>query len=220
VEVIELAAAKRTLVGKHSRKLRASGKVPVVLYGRGVKVSEPLEVDAREMERVYEVAGGNKIVALKVGSAKPHNVLIHEVQLGGLRGEVMHVDFYAVNMAEEITAEIPLHYVGESNAVYRDEGTLVKQLETVEVRSLPGDLPESIEVDITLLDDFEKTITLGDLVIPAGVKLVDEDLEQLVAKVEPPRSEAEMAELEEPVGDTAPASEAAEGDTAEASDAK
>jgi large subunit ribosomal protein L25 len=143
-------------------------------------------------------------VALKVGAGRPRNVLIHDVQAEPLRGELLHVDFYAIKMDEELTAEIPLHFVGESTAVYQDEGTLFRALETVEVRCLPGDLPESIEVDISVLDDFEKTITLADLQLPKGVSFVQEDLSQLVARVEAPRSEEEMAELEETPEETLP----------------
>jgi large subunit ribosomal protein L25 len=198
MEKIELAAVKRTVLGKRNRKLRAEGKVPAVVYGHGVR-NEPLELDAKVMERVYGRAGGNKIISLKVGEGRAKNVLIHDVQREASRGELVHVDFYVVRMDEEIRTSVPLHYVGESTAVYQQEGTLVKNLDAVEVEALPGELPESIEVDIAGLDDFEKSITLADLTIPAGVKLVEEDLGTLVAKVEPPRTQEEMEELEEPV---------------------
>jgi large subunit ribosomal protein L25 len=198
VEKIELVAEKRTVSGKKNRLLRATGKVPAVVYGRGVK-TEPLELEAKVIERVYRHAGGNKIVALKVGDSRSRNVLIHDVQYGSARGELTHVDFYVVRMDEELKAEVPLHFTGESEAVFKEEGTLVKNLETVEVECLPADLPESFEVDISVLDTFEKTITLADLKIPAGVKLVQEDLEMVIAKVDPPRSDAEMEALDEAV---------------------
>jgi len=202
MEKIELGAAKRTVSGKNNRLLRAAGKVPAVVYGRGVK-SELLELEAKLIERVYRHAGGNKIVALKVDDGRARNVLIHDVQHGVARGELTHVDFYVVRMDELLKAEVPLHFAGESTAVYQGEGTLVKNIETVEVECLPGDLPEAFEVDIAALDDFEKTITLADLVIPAGVKLVAEDLEMIVAKVDPPRTDEEMAELDEDVNEAA-----------------
>ena len=200
MEKIELIATKRTALGKRNRKLRAEGRVPAVVYGRGVK-NEPLELEAREIERVYARAGGNKIVALKVGEGRPKNVLIYDVQREATRGELVHVDFYAVRMDEVIRTSVPLHFTGESTAVYRDEGTLVKNLDAVEVEALPASLPELIEVDISGLDDFEKTITLNDLAVPAGVRLVEEDLSTQVAKVDPPRTAEEMAELEEPVNE-------------------
>ncbi len=198
MEKIELIAEKRTVSGKKNKGLRATGKVPAVVYGHGI-ASEPLELDGKTIERIYRSAGGNKIVTLKVGSGKSRNVLIHDVQHGSARGEITHVDFYIVRMDELLKAEVPVFFTGESNAVFQGEGTLVKGLEMVEVECLPGDLPESLEADISILDDFEKTITLGDLKIPAGVTLVEEDLSVLVAKVEPPRSDEEMAELDEAV---------------------
>lgn len=198
MEKIELVAQKRTVSGKKNKNLRLSGIVPAVVYGHGID-SEPLELEAKAIERIYRAAGGNKIVGLKVGEGKLRNVLIHDVQHGTARGEITHVDFYVVRMDELLKAEVPVFFTGESDAVFKGEGTLVKGLEMVEVECLPGDLPESLEADISKLDDFEKTITLGDLVIPKGVKLVEEDLTTLVAKVDPPRSDEEMAELDEVV---------------------
>ena len=148
------------------------------------------ELEGKTIEKIYRSAGGNKIVSLKVGSGKARNVLIHDVQHASARGEITHVDFYIVRMDEMLKAEVPVFFTGESNAVFQDEGTLVKGLEMVEVECLPGDLPEALEADISVL---------GDLKIPAGVSLVEEDLTILVAKIDPPRSDDEMAELDEAV---------------------
>jgi large subunit ribosomal protein L25 len=213
VEQVELDAKKRTVRGKQIAELRAAGRVPAVLYGHGVK-SEPIEVSSKTLERVYRVAGGNKIIDLKIGEGRPKKVLIYDIQRGPLRGELTHADFYAVKMDEELKADVPIHFIGESTAVYQDEGTLVKGFETVEVECFPADLPESIEVDISVLDDFEKTITLADLKIPQGVKLTEEDLTAMVAKIEPPRSDEELAELEEKVEEELPEG-VAEGETDE-----
>lgn len=217
MEAIELVAAKRSATGKAVQQLRSTGVIPAVVYGHGV-ASEPIEIDGREMERVYAQAGGSKIVGLKVGGAKVQNVLIQDVQTGALRGELRHVDFYAVRMDEELTTEVPLHFVGESNAVFRDEGILLKPFEAVEITCLPANLPESIEVDLSVLDDFEKTITLADLTLPKGVKFTAEDLTQLVAKVDPPRSEEEMAGLEESVAEELPQSAADDQSVKESAD--
>ena len=193
-----LTAAPRTTLGKKNAGLRADGKVPAVAYGRA-KESVSIEVDARELDKVFEQAGYNQIVDVKIGDEKPQGALIHDVQRNGRTGTIIHADLYLVRMDETLRTEIPLHFIGESTAVYQDEGTLVKNVEEIEVECLPGNLVENITVDISVLDDFEKTITLADLVIPAGIKLLEEDLETLVAKVDPPRSEDEMAELDEAV---------------------
>jgi large subunit ribosomal protein L25 len=204
-DTIELKADKRTDLGKKNKLLRDQGKIPAVVYGRGVP-AQSLILESKAIEKVYRTAGGNKIVALKVGDGRVRNVLIHDVQHGRKYGELTHLDFYIVRMDELLTAEVPLRFIGEANAVYQDEGSLIKNLETVEVECLPGDLPESFEVDISVLEDFEKTITLADLSIPKGVKLVEEDMSTVIAKVEPPRSDAEMEALDEEVDGGVPES--------------
>ena len=200
-----LNAEPRTERGKKLGKLRAKGLVPAVAYGREV-ASESVAIDLRELTKVYHHAGGNKLVDLKIGSGKARGALIHDVQLDGRSGVMIHADLYLVRMDEVLSAEIPLHFVGESTAVYQGEGTLFKNLELVEVECLPADLPESIEVDISVLDDFEKSIAVSDLVVPKGVKLLIEDMETLVVKVEAPRSDEEMADLDSELGDEVPES--------------
>jgi len=203
MDKIELVAEKRSVLGKANKKLRVEGKVPAVIYGHGV-ASQPVTVDSRVMERVWRTAGGNKIISLKVADGRARNVLIHDVQVGRAQDQLTHVDFYVVRMDEVLKTEIPLHFTGESKAVFQDEGTLVKNLETVGVECLPGDLPEVLEVDLSSLDDFEKAITLADISVPEGVKLLEENLDTIVAKVEPPRTEAEMEELDEAVTEELP----------------
>src|SRR5207253_2351160 len=151
----------------------------------------------------YAHAGGSKLVSLQIGNAKANNVLIHDAQLDARTGAVTHVDLYQVRMDEKIKTELPLRFVGESTAVYQDEGTLLKNLEAIEIEALPGDLPEALEVDISILDDFEKTIHVSDLVAPNGVEILT-DGEELVAKVDPPRTDAEMEELDEAVTEELP----------------
>jgi large subunit ribosomal protein L25 len=204
MDKIELGAVKRDVRGHKVSDLRAAGMVPAVIYGRGVRQTELLELDARTLERVYRLAGGNKIVSLKIGDRQPRNVLIHEIQRGAIKGELKHVDFYAVRMDEVLKAEVPIRFVGESTAVYQGEGTLIKNIEAIGVECLPADLPDNIEVDISVLDDFDKAITLADLSLPAEVKLLEEDLTAVVAKVEPPRTDEEIAELEEEPGEAVP----------------
>jgi large subunit ribosomal protein L25 len=203
MEKILLEAQARIAGSKRAAKLRATGQVPAVLYGHGTE-SEALSLPAKDLERAYHLAGGNKILSLKIGDARAKNVLITDVQQEAVKGTLTHADFYVVRMDEELHAEIPLHFTGESTAVYQGEGSLMKNLESLEVACLPGDLPESIEVDISVLDDFDKTITVADLKVPQGVKLLIEDADTLVVKVEPPRSDEEMAQLDEAVSEELP----------------
>lgn len=212
VDVIELAAQSREARGKQVKAVRAEGNVPAVIYGHGAD-AQALSVSLRGLTKVFSDAGSNKMVALSVDDSKPYNVMIQDVQTDSRNGQIIHADFYKVKMNEKIKAEIPLHFVGESTAVYKLEGSLIQGLTTVEVESLPANLPESIEVDIAVLDDFDKSIHVSDLTIPSNVELLTE-ITELVAKVEPPRSDEEMEELDAPVVDElAEGEEAAEGES-------
>ena len=209
VETIELAAQKREVTGKKVRTLRAEGNVPAVLYGNGIE-SQILTVSQRTLTKVFGVAGSNKIVSLSVDDSKPHSVMIHHVQADSRTGAITHADFYKVKMNEKIKAEIPLHVVGESTAVYKLEGSLIQSLATVEVEALPANRPENIEVDISGIEDFDTTIHVKDLKIPGNVELLTDENE-LVIKVDPPRSDEELEELDEAVGDEVPEGVAEEG---------
>lgn len=215
MDKLVLEAGQRELLGKAVKKLRAGGKLPAVAYGHGFD-PQALELDAKEAEKVYRQAGSSKIIQLKVGDGRARNALIHDVQTDARTGALVHADLYLVRMDEELTAEVPLHFTGETPLVYQQEGTLVKGLESVEVRCLPANLPENLEVDIAALDEFEKTITLAELKLPEGVKLVAEEPEAiLVAKVEPPRSDEELAELDAEVSEQLPEGVAEEETAAE-----
>lgn len=215
MDTISLTATKRTELGKQVKKLRANGFVPAVVYGHG-NDPQPISLESKAVEKVYASAGSNKIVGLKIADGKDHNVLFYDVQHDSRTGAIMHADLYLVRMDEKIRTEVPLHFTGESTAVYQMEGTLFKNLETLEIEALPANLPESIEVDISILDDFEKSIHVSELIIPENVTLLT-DPEELVAKVEEPRSEEELAELEAEVVEELPegAEEDAEGEAQE-----
>jgi large subunit ribosomal protein L25 len=197
-----LALNAREQKGKQNRQLRRDGLVPGVVYGHGDE-AQAVSTEAKVLEKVYAEAGGNKIIGLKIDDAHQKNALIHDVQQDVRTGQLIHADFYLVRMDEKIKTEVPLHFIGESTAVYQQEGTLMRPQETVEIEALPADLPESLEVDISVLDDFSKTITAADLQIPADVELLT-DPETLIAKVDPPRSDEELEELDEAVGEAVP----------------
>lgn len=202
MEKLMLEAEPRTATGKANAKLRDAGKMPAVVYGHGVD-SETVQLDHKIASRVYHQAGSAKLVELKL-DGKKRNVLFHDVHKDGRSGTLLHADLYVVRMDELIKTEVPLTFVGESTAVYQQEGTLIKTIESVEIECLPGNLPESLNIDISVLDDFDKTITLADLPLPEGVRLLEEELSLVVASVEPPRSDEELAELDEAVGDAVP----------------
>jgi large subunit ribosomal protein L25 len=219
MEKISIIAHKRDVFGKKLHALRSTGNVPAIVYGQD-KDAESVIVNTHEFSKIYAHAGHNTIIDLKIDQAASDNVLIQDIATDPVTGDITHADFYRVNMNQEIRTSVPLHFVGESPAVYQQEGTLLTNIEEVEVETLPGKLPANIEVDVTGLDDFEKTIHISDLVVPEGVKILVEP-EELVCKVDPPRSEEEMEALNEDIGLAAPpeeGEEAAEGEEASEGD--
>lgn len=125
-----------------------------------------------------------------------HNVLIRETQAHPLKGNITHIDFYQVRMDEKVTADVQLEPEGET-AVVRDlSGILIHNLDSIQVEALPKDLPHDIKVDLTKLVDFDSVIRVADLVLPAGVTVLD-DPEEVVVSVQRPRTEEDLAELSE-----------------------
>jgi large subunit ribosomal protein L25 len=197
MEKLLLQAQSRDVVGKKVKGYRKDGMVPAVVYGHQVEPKN-LWVSFLDFSRMYAKAGENTIVELQVDGGKGVNVLIHDTQLDPLSGNFSHVDFFQVRMDEEIEAAIPLEFVGESEAVKTLGGMLLKNIDEVEVSCLPADLPHSIAVDISVLKTFDDHIKVVDLQVPAKVKVVSEP-ETIVASVEAPRTEAELAALDEKV---------------------
>ncbi|MEX1111906.1 MAG: 50S ribosomal protein L25, partial [Candidatus Andersenbacteria bacterium] len=133
-------------------KTRHGGSIPGVLYGHGLE-SKSVQVGEKEFNRVFSETGSTSLVMLTIDDTE-HPVLIREVQYHPLKGNVMHIDFYQVRMDEEITAAVPLTFVGESAAVKDKGGVLVRSMDSVEVEALPQNLPHDIEIDISLLKTF------------------------------------------------------------------
>jgi large subunit ribosomal protein L25 len=197
MDQIELKTEARSLTGRHVKKLRAQGYVPAILYGRQVKAT-PIQIEDTLLHKVLARAGGNTLIALQIGKKKPVLTLAREIQRDVLRHNILHVDFYQVVMTEKIAAEVPLVLTGIAPAVENVGGILVHGLNTVEVQCLPGDLPSSIEVDLSPLVDFNDTVTMADLPVPPSVTILS-DPESVVARIEAPRIVEEEEEAVEEV---------------------
>ncbi|MFA6183700.1 MAG: 50S ribosomal protein L25 [Parcubacteria group bacterium] len=194
---VNLKANPRDLKNENLNSKRINGEIPAVLYGQG-KENINIWVNALAFGKVFDEAGENTVVALEIQGGEKENVLIYDFQSNPLSGKITHIDLLRVNMKEEVETEIPLVFVGEAPAVKELGGTLVKVLDEVEVRCLPGNMPHELTVDLTKLVSFEDKITVGDLVVSADVEILDNP-ETMIAAVSAPRSEEELAELNEKV---------------------
>lgn len=180
--------------------IRRESAVPGVVYGYGLD-NQNVSVDLIAFQKVLNSAGYTSLVSLVISGdkAEEHTVLIREVQTHPVRDNITHIDFYQPRLDKPIRAQVPLHFIGESEAVRDLGGVLVRPLEEVDLEALPANLPHDIEVDISILKDFETVIHVKDLSLPADVKLYHED-EEVVALVQPPRTEEELeADLTEEV---------------------
>lgn len=194
MQTFTLAATTRKITGKVVGAIRRSGRVPAVVYGGGTK-PKSLEVDALAFSKLYAAAGESSLVDLAVDAGASIKALIQDVQYHPLSGRATHVDFRAVKMTEKLKTDVPVVFVGESPAVKESGGVLVKNLGSIEVECLPGDLVHEIEVSLVSLREFGDLIRLRDLTPPPGVVFVNEP-ETVVAAVTAPRSEEEMKALE------------------------
>ena len=188
MQTLELNAKRRTILGKGVESLREAGFVPAELYGSKVD-NVHLELSEVEFGKVYKEGGENTIVNVKFDN-ESRPVLIHSVQFNPVDQKVLAVDLYQVNLTEKIITNVPLEFVGESNAVQELGGVLIKALDEIEVEALPMNIPYSIEVDISVLDDFTKSITVADLKVEGDFE-IKTDPEAGVASVAEPRVEEE-----------------------------
>ena len=208
-----LAAAGRTVTGKKVAYMRRDGRLPAVVYGRGLD-SNSVSVDTHEFEVLRRKVGPNTLIDLSVDGGTSSPVLVSEVQLHRVTRKPLHVDLYVVRMTEELTVDVALVSEGVSEAVENGAGTLLHVIDHVRVRALPDHLPESIHYSIESLHTFDDAIHVSDLVIPADATLLTDPAE-VVAKVLPPRVEEEpvVAEVAEGEEGAEGAEEGAEGET-------
>ena len=173
---------------------RSEGRIPAVLYGHGID-NILLDVDYKNFVKVFREAGSSTIIALKFDN-QMRNVLIYDYTQDPVDSKITHIDFYQVKMDEKITVEVSLVFVGESLAVKDLGGSMVYNFREVEVEALPGDLPHEITIDVSNLATFDDYIHIKDIILPKGVKILAEP-DEIVVLVSPPRSEEELAGLQE-----------------------
>jgi large subunit ribosomal protein L25 len=176
----------RDVFGKKVKRLRNQGVLPGNIYGRGLP-STPIQVDGREFRKVVLDSGIRSMFQVLVeGESEPRHVIIRQLARAGGTGDPIHVDFYQVDLDRPIQTTVAINLIGTAPAVTDLAGTLLQHLETVQVRCLPLDIPNSFEVDVSGLETFEDSIKILDVVFPDGVEiLTSEDMS--IAGVQPPR---------------------------------
>ncbi|MBM7580650.1 50S ribosomal protein L25/general stress protein Ctc [Jeotgalibacillus terrae] len=200
---------------KHSdlTALRSAGKLPAVVYGYKVE-NTSISVDEIDLVKTIREVGRNGIIELDIEGNK-QKVVLSDYQSDFLKDEIIHADFLAVNMSEELTVDVTVHVVGEAEGA-REGGVVQTVLHELSISAKPNDIPESFEVDVTDLNIGE-SFSVEDLRSKYDVTINHEDDETIVS-VLAPRTEEEIEELEEEVGageagsDDAESTEETEGD--------
>lgn len=214
METVEIKIEPRESDGKgRARRARREGKLPGVFYGPK-SAAVPLELDRKEfLTRVAHLEGSH-LIRIKSGSPALADkvALVKELQYHPVTGEVIHADFYEVDLTEKIRVKVPLHFVGKAAGVVRG-GILQPIVREIDVECLPMDIPEFFDVEVSALD-IGDSLHVTELTMPEGVTAASESDLTLVTVVPPSIEEAPTPAEAAPVAvegaEAAPEAEGAE----------
>ena len=213
MDVLSLRLSPRTITRKKVKTLRRQGIVPVHVYGTKA-APLALQVEAPVLRRILPRVGTNIPLSVEIEGQKGESIcFVREVQRHPVTEDVLHVDFMRVDVSQMIRSEVPVVLEGTAPAVQDLSGTLLQPLQTVLVESLPMNVPASIHLDVSGLDDFEKAVYVRDVSVGRGVTMVT-DADDLIARVSQPRIEVveEPEAVEEVEEEEEGAEAAAEGE--------
>ncbi len=198
MEKRKLKVKLRERTGKeYVRKLRKNGLLPAVLYGPHLKKSLPLQIDIKELHSFFSHSDKAKIITLEITDQKTdkqHDVIIKDLQRDSIKGDLQHLDFYAITRGETITTTVPISFVGKSQG--EKIGGIVEHLvRELEIECLPRDLPSVIEVDVTPLE-LGDSLNVGDIKVSSNIKVLTHPQELVVSVVSPVREEVTVEEKE------------------------
>ena len=205
-----------------SRRLRADGNIPAVVYGLGM---EPISVlvNAREFTNAMKTeAGSNIILNLELGKQKI-TALAREIQKHPFRNEFLHVDLIQIDLTKTVTADVHVNYVGTPVGVKEDGGLIQTINASISITALPSNIPSAVSLDISGLNVGENA-TAKDIVLPEGVELSNEDDESVLVTITLPRAaieeetDEELLEGEETSEDSDGEESSTESDDGEPSD--
>ena len=178
---------------RSARRLRRTGQVPGVVYGGGDE-PQPFAVDGRILRNTLAHSGAILQIAIDGGATAP--VLVKDVQRHPVRGNAVHVDLLRVDMKVAIHTPVGIELVGAEAAPGVSEGGVLSQgVVELNIEALPGDIPDSIQVDVSALE-MNATLTLSTLSPPAGVTFLDDPDETVLATITPPSQEPVEEEIE------------------------
>ncbi len=188
--VVLQANKREDLTKSKTKEVRLAGGVPAVIYGYNVQ-PKTVAVDSIELLKTVRDEGKNAIISLKV-EGETFQVMLHEYQIDPLKDELVHADFYVVNMSEEMDVEVPLVLEGEARGV-KEGGVLQQPLYELGVRAKPNDIPEQITVDISELEVGD-SILVSDLKDGKNYEILEDEATTIVTILVPDKEPVEETE--------------------------
>jgi large subunit ribosomal protein L25 len=171
-------------------QLRAEGKIPAVIYGKGVENTLHISVEREAFKKAWAAAGSSTAVTI-AGDGHDYDCIIHDYQIDPRTDAVIHADFLALDKNTKVIVNVHLEFVGESPAAKSGAGVLEKPLHEIEVEALPANLPKSIIVDISGLTEVGSAVHIKDLQLPKGVEVKGHEAEDVVAVISGIKEESE-----------------------------
>jgi large subunit ribosomal protein L25 len=178
MDKIIIEATRREVIGKKVKQLRREGKLPAIIYGKD-QDPLPIVLDHKSATRTLRDVSRASVLTINV-DGKDFTALVRDRQREVLSGEYIHVDFLAISLTEKVRTQVNVFVEGIAPAVEEFMGVVMTGLDSIEVEALPTDLPESITVDISSLENIGDTILVRDLELPSGVECLSEPDDMIV----------------------------------------
>lgn len=192
-EVDTYEVEPREVLGKKVKKLRRDGVLPANLYGRGMD-SVALQMPLQRARQMLYAHGTNTLINVKVaGEKEPRPVIVRDIKRHPVSGNVLHVDFYQVDLSRTLKAFVPITLIDDAPAVAVHGGILLQGIDSVQLEALPSDMPDHLEISVAGLEEIDDQVTVAALVVGAGVTILSDE-GQMVARVTRPRLIEEVDE--------------------------
>ncbi len=192
-EYEKLTAEPRSTTGKEVKRLRRVGILPGIVYGPAIDEPQKIGIGVREFDRVFQTTGSTSLIELSIGDTM-HTVFIRGVQRHPVRNSFIHAEFYAPNLNKVTEVTVPITTVGHPAA--NTDGVLNHGRADVQVRGLPANIPQHLEVDLSKLKEIDDILTVGDLIPPAGVEILT-PAEEMVVRLSAQQRAAQPETAEE-----------------------
>ena len=211
MDTIQLAVDVREAMGKKARFLRRDGLTPANIYGRNLN-SVALQLPSADLIQALSQGGQNAVLDVKVkGEKKARTAVIRNIQRNPVTDIVIHVDFLQVDVTRAITSEVPIVFIGES-PLPKTQTVISQILASIQVSGLPMQIPHSVEVDVSVLEEIDQSIFVRDLQLPDDIEVLT-DGDQMIVRATPGRvAEVLPGEEEEDAEVGAPAEDAPESE--------